>query len=430
MDAVMRDATNGPRSLLVDTVPKNARNRGAINLGLEIVRKLWAADVCHWTDTVDAGRYDRIGFNVFYATHMLNVYPFLRRHGIEKGSGPQLVAGGPGIGWRGALSGIVDAVHEGEADPECRRQIVSEPLIKDGKAVVELSRGCRHNCAFCEYSHNNRIRFKPIALAKEQIDAVMDRGCKRVNFMSTDFGGYPHLDDLMEHCLVRGVRVLNGDYCVTSVANVIKWLPHLPRQMKLGIETFHEPTRAAVQKGFSDDLLESVIVEILEVASSLHFYLIYGLPGDNYSAWFEWLARLVGIRKSRHTSETRDIFGKLQTTNTKNIRFEFNITNFEPCDGTPLADAPLVDFEAKDAFLEEWSTHMVRLGLFKGAHMGYANSVGRLGRKEESYRMLMELKRGGPELADKLKYALPNGVGRSISPKAATKFLSYGDPEE
>jgi hypothetical protein len=413
------------KSLLVDTVPKDARNRGSINLGFEIVRKKWTADICHWGDKVNASDYDRIGFNVFYATHMLNVGPFLRRNSCERGLGPRLVVGGQGIGWRGAMAGIVDDVFTGEIDAECAKEITSDPIIKDGKAVVELSRGCRHRCGFCEYAHNHGLRFKPLALALAQVDAVADAGCRRINFMSTDFGGYPHLDDLMEHSLRRGIQILNGDYCVTSVPKVLKWLKYLPRQLKLGVESFYEPARRAAGKRFSDDQLEETVSRVLEVASAIHFYLIYGLPGDDYGHWFRWLEKLTRLRDEKHTGYGVDLFGDTYKENMKNVRFEFNITNFEPCDGTPLADAPVVDFEKKAQFIRQWSDAMIRNGLFVGERMDYVNAGGRIGRKELSYRMLMALKRGGAELSDGLMNALPNGVGRSISDDEAGRFLEY-----
>lgn len=411
------------RSLLVDTVPKDARNRGAINLGFEIVKHQWAADACHWTDVVDIQAYDRVGFNVFYPTHMLNIGPFLRKHGCAKGAGPLLVAGGQGVGFRGGLSGVVDEVHVGELDAECSREIVSAPIIRAGKAVIEISRGCKHRCAFCEYAYHHQLRHKPLALVQDQIRWVVARGCRRINFMSTDFGGCPYLDDLMAFNLHHGVQVLNGDYCVTSMPKILKWLKYLPRQIKMGVESWHEPTRVGLGKRFSDDQLMEVITEVLGVASATHFYLIYGLPGDDYDVWFAWLSRLAQLREDCHTSYGTDLFGASYKTNLKNVRFEFSITNFEPCDGTPLQSAPEVDFEKKADFVRGWSDAMIRNGFFQGDKMDYVNSSGHIGRKELSYRMLMALKRGGPELREALLLALPNGVGRSISDAEATRFL-------
>jgi hypothetical protein len=57
--------------------------------------------------------------------------------------------------------------------------------------------------------------------------------------------------------------------------------------------------------------------------------------------------------------------------------------------------------------------------------LDYKNAHGRIGRKENSYKMLMELKNSGPEITDKLINCFPNGINRSISDKEALKFLSW-----
>ena len=413
------------KSLIVDTVPRDCRKAGAINLGMQIVRERWGADVCQWTETVDVAQYDRIGFNVYYATHALNIGPFLRRHGLEKGDRAKrvLVAGGQGVGRRGLVSGLVDEVFVGELDTECERQILSRPVVRSGRAVIEISRGCKQRCSFCEYSWGRRLRYKPLELVKRQIDEVVEAGCRKINFMSTDFAGYPQFDELVEYALWKRVSILNGDFCVVSLPRAFRWLQYFPRQIRLGVESFHEPTRIAVGKRFSDDVLYESIERVLDVASSVHLYLIFGLPGDDYGAWFRWVERLAGMRETIHTWRGVDLFGAAFKVNRKPVRIEFNVTNFEPCDGTPLEGAPLVDFAEKERFLSGWSAAMIGTGLFCGERMGYANSGGRIGRKELSYRMLMRIKRGGPELTKALLDALPYGVRTWISDSEALRFL-------
>jgi hypothetical protein len=138
----------------------------------------------------------------------------------------------------------------------------------------------------------------------------------------------------------------------------------------------------------------------------------------------KWQSRLGDIRK-RFTESDKNLFGETETRNTKNIRFEFNITNFEPSYGTPLSTAPDVDFGEKDKFLAMWTAGLIKEGFHHGTSIEYKNAGGRLGRKELSYKMLMMLKRGGPELTEGLINALPNGIGRSVSDAEAVRFLEY-----
>jgi hypothetical protein len=410
------------KSLVVDTCPPDAIQAIAINPGLEIVRKVWGredgntgpADMCSYRDIIPNIRdYHRVGFNVFYPIHMFNVYPFIRRNNIVKGTGPRLIAGGQGVGTNGALSDLVDEIVTGEIDTECADEILSDPILRGNKAVIEISRGCRGVCDFCEYSHTHRHRIKPIALVKAQIDEITSRRCRHINFMTTDFGGYPFIDELMEYALSRNVRVLNSDLCVSSVEKMRHGLPKMSAKIALGVESFDYETRRRLHKGFPDETLENAIRAILEYNSYIHFYMIFGLPGDNYEKWIEWLERIAKIRSTHHTEHALDLFGNQYRIDGKNIRLEFSITNFEPCQGTPLQDAPPVDFAKKDAFVRQWHEAHKRLGLVSAESFRYGGA-GHIGRGEESYKILLMLKRGGPELASILKYVAINGISRSL----------------
>jgi hypothetical protein len=105
---------------------------------------------------------------------------------------------------------------------------------------------------------------------------------------------------------------------------------------------------------------------------------------------------------------------------------EFNITNFEPCVGTPLENAPHVDFEAKHKFLRKWADMLVRLVYHRDDEIWYHNCWGRFGRREGPYRLLMALKTWGPEGAMRL-LRFPRGVGRTIKEHIALKFFDEGE---
>jgi radical SAM superfamily enzyme YgiQ (UPF0313 family) len=183
-------------------------------------------------------------------------------------------------------------------------------------------------------------------------------------------------------------------------------------------------TRERIGKGFSNDFLIKSVKKLLNVANCVHLYLIYGLSGDNYDSWFQMLPILAEIRRS-YSFYSPDLFGKEQRFDEKSIRIEFSLTNFEPCMGTPLADAPEIDFKAKDEFLRRWFQALYENGFMVSPDMDYKTAGGRIGRKENSYKLLMALKRGGPELTDKLINVFPNGVSRSILDDEALKFLEY-----
>lgn len=413
---------------IIDTIPKDARNQGSINLGLEIVKNKFNADYYHWTDTLKQN-YKQILFNVFYPTHILNISPFLHRNNIPvlrdtRKSSPKLIAGGQGVGYRGLLNGIMDEVSTNEIDfIENQTEIITLPVIKKKKAVIELTRGCKYRCKFCEYSWTHgKYREKPIELVEEQIKYIRSIGIKAVNFLSANFAGYRQIDRLIQTTQQQGVSILNADSCINDIHKLYPYMKILPRYIKCGIESFDPTTRTNIGKSFSDEKLESVIAELLKHAYGIHFYLIYGLPNDNYQKWFQWVKKLADIRR-QHTNTVVSLFGEHIRKNTKNIRFELSITNFEPCDKTPLQDVPLVDFTEKDNFIKQWIACLYENGFYKTLNVDYKNCWGRFGRKEHSYHLLMKLKKGGEELTNNLTGIFKYGIHRSILDNQALKFL-------
>jgi len=421
---------------LVDTTPKDARNQGSINLGAEIVADMKNAKIVKWWETVDLSDLvgvDWIGFNVYYPTHLLNIYPFFKNNFIRRSNGIQLAAGGQGLPETHILSELVDVEFYGELDFERNKdQILSNPVIDrfGGKAAIEISRGCQMNCKFCEYSHKHKHREKPIELVRSQIDWVDKQGIRDINFMSANFAGYKDLGELIDYAVSKNIRILNCDSCPIFLPRLFPYLKFLPKYIKIGIESFDENTRSRIGKPFADDFLEDILDRLLSEINGVHLYLIYGLLGDNYDSWFRWLEKIAEKRKAYSTIQ-KDLFGGEYRLNDKNIRIEFSITNFEPCLGTPFEKMPMVDFDKKAKFIEKWAEALIANGYRRGdKKIEYKNARGRFGRKELTYMLLMALKNGGPELTQELKYTFPNGVGRSIKEEDAAKFLLYKEDNE
>ena len=125
--------------LMVDTVPKNARNTGTINLGLEIVVDKLDADVMFWYDDIDnIDKYELIAFNVFYPMNILNIAPFFKKNNLsltKEGRGVKTIVGGAGIGDNGILNNIIDETFVGEYDEsENMVEITTRPYIKNNKS--------------------------------------------------------------------------------------------------------------------------------------------------------------------------------------------------------------------------------------------------------------------------------------------------------
>lgn len=416
------------RTLIVDTMPARQHRQpdNAINIGLEYAAAALHADVCHWQDTVDIQQYKTIGFNIMYPLFILNVVPFLRRHGIEplrsKRISPRVVVGGPGASnLNNALCEIADETYLGEADGDYvdgngwhrMAEITTKPLYRNNRAVIEIARGCNHRCKFCEYAHvlGGRYREKSIDLAIEQLNDCIIRKTKRVVLRTSNLSGYSQLERLLEHCTKHGIYQGWADIAILDADRILPWLEQLHiTAPKIGIESFDEATRKRIGKHFTNDTLECALDEVMKRCNLLHIYLIYGLPDDNYDEWFRWI-EILAHKRSQHSH---------------NIRIDFSLTNFNPCRNTPMENCAWVDFEAKHTFLKRWIKQMKANGFYKQDwDVRYGRDYGRHGRKPLSYEMIMRIRHADADyLTPRLLHVFPRGIGRSTSNKEAVRFLN------
>ena len=416
------------RTLLVDTFPntrvhKNPNN--LINIGMEYAAKALDADVVHWKETIDVSKYEVIGFNVSYLTYVLNIAPFLRRNNIEvfktQRKSHQIIAGGPGAAnINKALGEIVDHTFLGEIDGTFKdskgffrcKGLTSPAVLKGNGAVVEIARGCKHKCSFCEYGHilGGPYREKELALVKEQITTCL-KSTRSISLRTANLASYSNLEELASFCNQNKVSLRWGDIAILDAENIIPHLKSLKLYSpKIGIESFDQATRKNIGKPFDDDYLEETLREIFQHCSSIHIFLIYGLPGDNYDSWFTWAKRLAKLRNSFPHP----------------IRIDFSITSFEPCPNTPLSAAQLIDFTKREEFLKTWIRVMKEEGFYKESwEIKPGNDFGRFGRKQLTYQLIQEIRTAGPRVGQKIAEALPWGIERSPTDKIAKMFLDY-----
>ena len=137
--------------------------------------------------------------------------------------------------------------------------------------------------------------------------------------------------------------------------------------------------------------------------------LIYGLPNDNYDNWFKVVTRLGKLKKAIPTP----------------IRVDFKITDFEPCNGTPLFDAPEVNFTKKNEFLPQWIACLKENGLMAMNKDERLHTMsGLIGRRECVYKVMMSLRKRDTSITDALLSSFKNGVNRWLYQRDADSFLN------
>jgi len=427
------------------------RSQDSINLGLEIISEIvkkqgWQLDTYKFGDKIqDVNSYDIIGFSLFYFTQMLNLVPFLKSNNIKplsskRNNQPLLLAGGQGIQNPKPISKFIDVFCMGEGEgvleyilenyknknilsnhkslyiPNINdnfifnsiKDVDSKPIIYGKNSMIELTRGCKNRCKFCQYGWTNgKYREKNIELVKQQILEVKDKGIKNINLLSCNLGGYSKINEVLDFCIEENIRLMNTDMRIDEYSEEIAIKLDLlkVRTLKVGVESFSDQTRIGINKNISKIQLDTFIDRALKHnISNLHFYLIYGLPNEeNYNEWFNYMEYI----KNRIKSVDR------------NIRIEFSITNFEPAIYTPFEKSPLINFQDKHKFMREYLIKQEELGYIKqpAQTKDYKNSHGRLGRKERSYNIGMWLLHGDETVGDVLYELNIKGIGRSINEK-------------
>jgi len=418
------------KTLLIDCEPRYSHKLTPTNdIGLKIVANLMDADVAKWFEVIpNLSQYDTVGFHVVYIVNILNATSWMFRNGVEplkaKRKSPRIIFGGQGASNTQGCLDPIGEVFRGEYDGDTwmdgwyrKSEIDTPPFIDGTKTAIELDRGCRWACNMCSYSHvtGGHWRRKDINLAKEQIMECVDQGIKRITFRSANMAGYPDIDELLQFC--GHYNVYQG-WANISPGDAMRIMPYIGKlkitSPKVGIESFTESVRMDVLrsgKAFSDEYLEEMLVKLLEQgANNVHLYMIYGLPGEDYQNWWNWIYKLADIRnKVSH-----------------NVRWDISICNFNPSPGTPLSEAPYVNFTEKAIFIERFIHHMKLSGIYaQHAKMDPQHCYGKLGRREDSYKLTMALRKGGEELTPNIIYALPYGVRRSIAPKYIKRFFNY-----
>lgn len=446
------------RFLMVKTEPKNMRYQSSVNVGLAVLRKIveaegWFYKEVNYWQKVAPEDYHVIGFNIFYVTNIVNVLAFLRRNHLplraaEREHPPYLIGGGMGITNPEPLRDVLDIMVLGDGEEPLKailqnyflravkyeklvnldgvyyprfsdaydgskavyKELDSPFLIKNSKATIEISRGCRYHCKFCQYSWVNQpYREKLFPLVIKQIDEVLKRGVRNINFLSCDLGSYSCVNLLLDYCIERGVRLLNTDFRIDTYLPIADKLEQLKvRTVKVGLESFCEKARVAAGKNYSDELLDEFVETALHhKISNLHFYLIFGLPNEDYDLW---LRQITALR------------ARIQTVD-RPIRLEFSITNFEPSPFTPYAEMPWVNFVEKAAFVKRYLQLLEQLGVVADASKKtYKNMHGRLGRKPEPYLLTMSLLHGNNKVPYLLWPFSDAGVNRSINQRFLKKI--------
>ncbi len=447
---------------IIDTTPRNVRHHDSINLGLEIITQIckeegYYVEIFRFWEKINISEYHIIAFNVFYLMNQFNIIPFFNNNNIppkkiqrDRSAYPLIIGGGAGFVNQKIMENVFDYIVFGEGENAMRaflqdripvqaeilnnhiKKIESKPIInlKTKRAMIELTRGCKYRCNFCVYGWTmGKYREKEMVLIKEQILEVKAQRIKVINFLSCNFGGFRHIQELVQFCYDQRIRIANADFRIDDYLRLkdVQISTHqndifgkeisinllsLFKTVKVGLESPDQACRFNANKRFTDDQFSEFFDIALKYTNYIHFYLIYGLPKDNEEKWLE----LVRNSKDRIRKITH-----------KKVRIEFSITNFEPSPYTPFHNAKLVDFTKKDQFLAKYIQTLTDVGFINPrGEKNYGNMRGKIGRSPETYAVYMWFLKADSSAGDILINSRFKGISRSMNKNKYQYLLKQG----
>lgn len=160
-------------------------------------------------------------------------------------------------------------------------------------AYLETSRGCPFSCAFCLSGRCGGVRYYPLERAYSDILLLANSGTKTVKFVDRTFNA----DRKRALAIIRFIRERHGldipaDVCFHfEIAGdlldeeTLTELAESPAglfQLEIGIQTFHEPTLAAISRKTDMPRLVKNIQRVLACGNvHVHIDLIAGLPEES-----------------------------------------------------------------------------------------------------------------------------------------------------
>lgn len=409
--------------LFIRLVSKHVNNLISLNFGAEIVKQKliesgYEVTDCYFDDNIpDLKKHKIIFFNVLYIGHCLNFLPFLKKYNIEPNKHKRnkkqiLLVGGPGLTNKILLSNYADyqcfgylrnnikeimiiakschtSANNYDFTKPNKSELHNKPIFHNNKAYIELTRGCKYKCKFCQYSWINRKYIeKDFYQLRDEIDIVKRNGIARINFITANFFGYSNIKNLLGYCIAKNIIITNSDMSILDSSPDRFQLAKMAgmKQINTGIESFCQTARYQANKKISDTDIFKFFINGSKYFSNFHLYFIIGLPGELLDG-----STLEIMQRIKHYTSY---------LNNKSFRINYSFSNFQPLPFTPYANKSLLNFDNKRIFLMYYI-----LGLYLNNYIDFKKYVEifkkvsdnnfyqmiRLGSNYKTYDVIMKL---------------------------------------
>ncbi|MBF0117890.1 MAG: radical SAM protein [Desulfobacterales bacterium] len=209
-------------------------------------------------------------------------------------------------------------------------KIVDSDTIFNDTFLVEVARGCSHNCRFCAAGYVYRPpRFRSF----ESISKSMEEGASlstSIGLVGAAVSDLPDIDKLCEPFYQKGIRIAFSSLRADSIrCNIINMLKKSgAKTVTIAPDAGSERMRRVINKGITEDnILEAVDVLVINNILNLKLYFMIGLPTETIDDIDDIVKLCKSIKcKFLSASKTKGRIGEITV----------NINSFVPKPFTPF----------------------------------------------------------------------------------------------
>lgn len=181
------------------------------------------------------------------------------------------------------------------------------PVRKLHWSVVQASRGCPFNCAFCYNFFAKCVRFREIESVVDELKEIQKRGITEIFFLDQNFIlDKNYAKDLCNAMIDADIKIKwQCQICVNSIdyATLVVMKKAGCQLIWLGIESFDENVRKINNKNYSNEQLLKAVDTIEKSGINYNGFFMLGMMGDTK----ESMAKTVELIKKHKINLTKSI---------------------------------------------------------------------------------------------------------------------------